>query len=249
MKKISFLCGLPRSGSTILSKILNQHPQLFCTGTSPVLDYISNAAHTLSNLRDNHASGHMINVEKILQMNIKEMFSDIQKDHIIDKNREWILNIPAVQSDLKFDPRVIVTLRPIHETIISFDHILKKNNKSHSGEEIYTIYIKPVYEMLMSTNYEGLHPIFYNDLLERPEEELSKLVEYLGEDVYNFSFDNIDNTNQEKDEKWGLTDLHKTRKVLKKDQKKNECLSKVELDYCDDLTRNLFRKFGREYEK
>ena len=39
-KKIFFLAGLPRSGSTVLGSILSQHPEIAVTPTSPLLDLL-----------------------------------------------------------------------------------------------------------------------------------------------------------------------------------------------------------------
>ena len=40
MKNIYFLAGLPRSGSTVLAAILNQHPSVHATSTSGLLDIL-----------------------------------------------------------------------------------------------------------------------------------------------------------------------------------------------------------------
>jgi sulfotransferase len=38
MKQFYFLSGLPRSGSTVLAAILNQHPDMHTSSTSGLLD-------------------------------------------------------------------------------------------------------------------------------------------------------------------------------------------------------------------
>ena len=40
MKKLYFLSGLPRSGSTVLAGILNQHPDVHASSTSGLLDML-----------------------------------------------------------------------------------------------------------------------------------------------------------------------------------------------------------------
>ena len=39
MKNFIMLSGLPRSGSTVLSSLLNQHPDIFVSTTSPLADF------------------------------------------------------------------------------------------------------------------------------------------------------------------------------------------------------------------
>ena len=40
MKTFHFLSGLPRSGSTLITSLLNQNPQIHASTNSPVLDTI-----------------------------------------------------------------------------------------------------------------------------------------------------------------------------------------------------------------
>jgi len=40
MKTLFFLSGLPRSGSTLLGSLLNQHPEIYATPTSPLADLL-----------------------------------------------------------------------------------------------------------------------------------------------------------------------------------------------------------------
>ena len=47
--ELVFLSGLPRSGSTILTSLLNQHPNIHATTTSPVLGMILNFGNNWEN--------------------------------------------------------------------------------------------------------------------------------------------------------------------------------------------------------
>lgn len=41
MKSLAFLSGLPRTGTTVLSSILNQNAKIHCTSTSGLLHFLS----------------------------------------------------------------------------------------------------------------------------------------------------------------------------------------------------------------
>ena len=41
-KRVYFLSGLPRSGSTLLANILAQHPEIYVTPTSGIVDMLVN---------------------------------------------------------------------------------------------------------------------------------------------------------------------------------------------------------------
>jgi sulfotransferase len=56
----------------------------------------------------------------------------------------------------------------------------------------------------------------YKDLMTIPEQTLQRIYDFLGEPSFKHDFDNIENTNKEKDlEIYGLEDMHTVRKVIK----------------------------------
>jgi hypothetical protein len=50
MKNLMFLSGLPRTGSTLLTSLLNQHPEIYASGSSPLSDLIFKTDITLQEL-------------------------------------------------------------------------------------------------------------------------------------------------------------------------------------------------------
>jgi len=54
---IHFLSGLPRSGSTVLSSILNQHPQVHSTSTSGLIEIMGAVCTTWESSASTVAQG------------------------------------------------------------------------------------------------------------------------------------------------------------------------------------------------
>jgi len=66
MKDIYFLGGLPRSGNTLLSSILNENPSVYCSPISPLLDNLV-ALKAQSNLENNLVSDFSVNSEQAIK--------------------------------------------------------------------------------------------------------------------------------------------------------------------------------------
>ena len=84
-KKFCFMAGLPRSGSTLLSSILNQNPRVYSGPSSPVLS-------TIHVIEDHHINNELYHgfpkpyeVTNIIQSVTPQFYGDIEKPVIIDK--------------------------------------------------------------------------------------------------------------------------------------------------------------------
>lgn len=66
-KQLSFLGGLPRSGSTVLASLLSQNPELYVSPTSPLLGLMYGAKHMWDAAPD-HVNGYFVpgQIERVL---------------------------------------------------------------------------------------------------------------------------------------------------------------------------------------
>lgn len=249
MKQFYFLSGLPRSGSTLLSKILCQNPEIFCSSTSPLLDYIQQAASHLHDIKNNHSYGHIINTPLILNQTANSFFSFTNKPLIIDKNRSWINCVDAIKQDFTQEPKFIITLRPLDEVITSFYHILQKNNKTITPTRIYVEWVEPIYNNLIqfSKHKDICCVVTYKDLTNKTPRVLKKIESFLELKNFNYNLDDIRDDSPEDDEKWGISGLHSIRPTINiqhKDPK--EILSVNQLEFCKIETEKLYKAFGLE---
>ena len=103
-----FLSGLPRSGSTILTSLLNQHNDLHATTTSPVLGMILNfgvnwEGQVVHQVEDKNEQQKK-DMQKSMLLNAHSHFD---KPMVVDKNRGWPKSIKLLEEFLGKKPKII----------------------------------------------------------------------------------------------------------------------------------------------
>jgi sulfotransferase len=232
---IYFLSGLPRSGSTLLGSILNQNPEVYVSPTSPLLDLLCFQNEALNKVKAQYTFQD-IQAEAIYKTMPKAYYQHITKPHIIDKHRAWARNIHPAKIHISADPKVICTYRPIAEVVTSFIKLVEKDpdnfidnalmqkripiNNQTRAKELWDGYINDPWESLQIglKNFKN-HLLFvaYDDIINKPQDTLNNIYDFLQLNQYTHTFDGINNTCAEsKDQAWGLKDLHVIRSKLEK---------------------------------
>jgi hypothetical protein len=89
-KRYHFLAGLPRSGNTLLSAILNQNPDIYSTPLSPLpglmWDYISSCA-SMEQINRNEENEERS--QQLLSSFFDTFYKDVDKPIIIDREKSW----------------------------------------------------------------------------------------------------------------------------------------------------------------
>ena len=67
-----------------------------------------------------------------------------------------------------------------------------------------------------------LHLVEYDDLIQKPNETMAGIYEFLELDNYQHDFNHIENSHREVDDQWYLKDMHHVREKLEKKSKKPE---------------------------
>lgn len=116
-KKILYVTGLPRSGSTLLCQLLGTHPQIYSIGhSSPLSPLIENMRHNLS---DNPFLLSQLDVEfdQVYRRMLNGYrgfmngwFAETELPVVVDKNRGWLGMIETLNL-LDPDFKMIVCLR------------------------------------------------------------------------------------------------------------------------------------------
>lgn len=239
------MAGLPRSGSSLLSAILNQNPRFYSGPSSPVLSTMYTVENHL--LNDELFNGYpkLEQAKNIISSIPFQFYSDVEKPVVIDKNRAWTARVPYIEGYIGQTAKIIVPVRDIDEILTSMIMMIRRNPYKEGNPRINFIdeqlvklniplsddnrceYIAGPQGILgqsLNAIMEGLnqgfenrlHFIEYKNLVERPKETLKKLYEFLGEEFYEHEFDNLQNQNREKDMKtYGIADMHEVRSDLK----------------------------------
>jgi sulfotransferase len=247
MKTFYFMAGLPRAGSTLLSTLLNQNPRIYSGPSSPVLGamYATHENFQSNELYTGYPKPDQVN--EIIGSVIEHWYSDIDKPVVIDKNRAWCARVPFIEGYIKQEAKVIVPVRRIDEILASILRMIKRNPFKEGQPRInfvdeqlvkFNIPINDenrcqyllsnqggiVWESLNATKLgvdEGHSDKFlfvdYNDLVKDPQKELNEIYEFLGEEPFEHTFENLSNNHREDDiTTYGLGDMHEVHSELKK---------------------------------
>ena len=87
-KKYHFLSGLPRSGSTLLASIMNQHPSIHTSATSALLDLLVAQASAVSMNRTLYEISETQEIA-IYNSMMDAYYNHIEKNNVFDKHRAW----------------------------------------------------------------------------------------------------------------------------------------------------------------
>tara|TARA_A100000164_G_scaffold19606_2_gene15800 strand:+ start:1094 stop:2011 length:918 start_codon:yes stop_codon:yes gene_type:complete len=246
-KKFYFMAGLPRAGSTLLSTLLNQNPRFHSGPSSPVLgamfathdNFIGNELYTGYPKPDS--------VNKIIGSIIENWYHDIDKPVIIDKNRAWCARVPFIEGYIQQEVKIIVPVRRVDEILASILMMIKRNpfqegqprinfvdeqlvkmnipiNDENRCEYLLTGQGGIVYEALNATKLgvdyghdDKFHYVDYNDLITDPQGQLNEIYEFLDEEPFEHTFDNLSNEHREDDiTTYGLGDMHEVHSKLEK---------------------------------
>jgi sulfotransferase len=89
-KTYYFMAGLPRSGSTLLSSLLNQNPRIHSGPSSPVTGLMLLLEQQLSSDELFLAYPKPQQAARIIASTLENYYLDVEKPVIIDKNRSWV---------------------------------------------------------------------------------------------------------------------------------------------------------------
>ncbi len=243
-KTFYFMSGLPRSGSTLLSSILNQNPRFYSGPSSPVVPTMITLEQSFSN--DELFLGYPKpqQAKEIIASVLPQYYSDRQEPIIFDKNRSWTIRMEYIPGYFDIAPKVICPVRDTAEILTSFismirrnpyqvdgkinfiDEMLVKNNVPLTDDNRCEFLASPVgilgqsieglRKALMQGYDNSIHFVEYRELVNDPKETIKKLYEFLGEEPFEHTFVNLQNTNREDDAKiYGFADMHEVRSEVK----------------------------------
>ena len=129
-KTFHFLSGLPRSGSTVLSALLNQHPDVHASPTSGMGEVMFNTFKAWQNSLSEQAAPEPEQIKSILRGIMQAKYAAIDKPVIIDKARNWaeVSSLKVLHDLLGRKPKIIATVRNVEDCAASFVRIAKPND-------------------------------------------------------------------------------------------------------------------------
>lgn len=249
------MTGLPRSGSTMLSAVLNQNPQIYASPQNGLLSTLYHANESIFYSEAFNAGVRVAGHENILKSMANDFYFDVDKPIIIDKNRSWgtPYNVTNLSKYLTDEPKFIVTLRPILEVLASFTRLAEQNPDNNLDRDMYNTEFWPALyrsqsdarcEWMMrpggeidqaifsvanlkQNHNDSVHVVWYQDLVAYPQVTLNKIYDFLGMEHHHHDFKNIQAVDVEDDiAGYGFKDLHKIKSsITPSDTKPEDVLS------------------------
>lgn len=241
-KKICFLAGLPRSGSTLLANILAQHPRLHVTPTSGIVDMLINVRNHWNQNDAFRAMDRKLSEQvkgTVLRAMLQGYFSHVPQPVCIDKNRYWaeFLEMAEVLVGGRENVRVLMTVRDLRDVLASFERLYRKTSalsqlpqesgmalkfKTALGRvEVFIDDGQPVgraYNAIRDAVTRGwldrMHFVDYDELTRNPREVLAGIYRFLGEPAFEHDFGNVEQVTFEDDFAYGFKDLHVIRQKV-----------------------------------
>jgi len=245
MKSFYFMSGLPRSGSTLLTALLNQNPEIHASTNSPLLDTIHyTEEYLLYNSEQYKASPNPEGTHKVLSSIAHNYYFNTSQNIIIDKSRGWVNQIEHIRDYITDEPRIICPVRSIPDILSSFLSLIQKSKTiSFIDKQIIENNIEPTNDIrcdyLMSNigivgqslyalseafrkgNKNCLLLVEYDDLIKNPQNEMDRIYDFLSLSKYSHRFDNIISKQTENDNVYNLENMHKVRNKLEKINRDN----------------------------
>ena len=230
-KKYHFISGLPRSGSTLLTSILNQNPDFHSSLTDSVAGTVKGMIQTF------HANpGFSSEVPQQRRVNaikgyIDGYYKDVDKKVVFNTNRIWTYSTHIVK-DLYPDAKMILCVRDIKWILDSFELAYRRNPLYVSniyGQGVDNVYQRcdnlmdaqgivglgylGLKQAIMSNERNNLLIVEYVQLCKNPEGMMTALYNFIKEPYFEHDFNNVEKKWDEYDAEVGM-ELHSVKKKV-----------------------------------
>ena len=258
VKKYFYFSGLPRSGNTLLSSILNENLDIHATGHSflPDLFFSMKKTEYNSNRFKNYPCHN--NLKNVYKNIIPNYYKDHNVKYIIERG-DWItpFNINLLKQVVPNKLKIVILIRDVFEIIKSYLKLCEDNpqffyNKKYEsldhstlftdeietkvdlimdkGEYIHTT-LYSIYQLKKNNLLKNFLLIDYKDLVSKPKTTIDKIYNYYGIKPFNHSFKNFKKTPIYDDSILGAS-MHK---IMKDKIKKR--------NYNIELSENIINKY------
>jgi len=251
-KTFFFMAGLPRSGSTLLSAILNQNPDIYVTPSADTSSLILSLFKTSQVSESFHAGFAPEGYRNIMARLPEAFYEHIDKPYIVDKNRNWGTPENIEIAELFTNKvKIICPVRPILEILASFVSLAEKNPNNFidkfvpeypvsqfrskndarcdammAANKHIEMNIFSIASSLDPRHQDKFHFVAYADLVSKPEKVIEAVYNFLEIPKFEHTFDNL---------KWplmpneasvyGIPNMHTIRSKIDKSKTNTSILS------------------------
>lgn len=230
-KQYYFISGLPRSGSTLLSSILQQNPRFYANISDNLLSHFRSQIECANATPSSEFNEDRL--KRILHGTFNSYYEDIDKEVIFNTNRLWTNLLPDLNSLFPYT-KVLCCVRDINRIIDSFERMHQKNpfkiSTVYSKDVDMNVYTRSASLMsdggVVKLPYDSLKSAFtgqfsntmmlieYDILAKNPEGTMKAIYNFIGQPYFQHDFNNVETSYDEYDTNIKLKGLHTTQKVV-----------------------------------
>lgn len=219
------LSGLPRTGSTLLSAILCQNPEIHAEGNSAVCQLMWDMQQSCEGAAWEQLAANDRGADQdALVGSIPAIYyRHVKATHIVDKCRSWTLpaNMQMIRRYITDDPKVIVLTRPVDEIVDSFVRLRVANGwEGDPKAGLLDPESEPIMRSLMgveiakASNSGEFLFVEYADLISDPQSQIDRIYGFCEWESFTHDFEHVVNNHPEDDSVYGLMGMHDIRSTV-----------------------------------
>lgn len=258
-KTLHFISGLPRSGSTLLTNLLKQNPQVHGEAVSSLASLIGSVHANWNQYETNQEYQNLNAKVGVLRGILEGYHSHIDKPIVIDKDRGWIHQIGLVEHVLQRKIKIVACVRNPAEILSSFEKLYRENplfflkvdatlRESSSVATRAYYYSSP--DGALGLSHRNLKDaitmgyldrilfVDYNRFCSTPKAQMKRIYDFLELPAFEHDFDNISQSEEYNDLAVGLPNLHKIKPTL--DRTVVNCVEYLGLELYEQYNREIF---------
>lgn len=258
-KTLHFIAGLPRAGSTMVTNILKQNPDIHGEAVSSLSSLVGSVHANWYSYDTNKEYDNPAAKRGVLQGILTGYYEHITKPIIVDKDRQWISQIGLLEEVIQRPVKIVCMVRNPAEILTSFEKIRKHNPlffalPDQSLREASTIasraffYAGPngplglahthVKDALTMGYADRLLFVDYNRFCNSPKSQTKRIYEFLGLPTFEHNFKHIEQTEQYNDVAIGLPRLHTIKPSVERTT--SNCVEYLGLDTYQQYNAQIF---------
>lgn len=126
MRRLHFIAGYPRAGTTLLSALFRQNPTFHAGIISPVAALCGALQREFSPNVETHGFFTETKRRALFRGVVNLYYQDVHKNVVFDTNRRWPL-LAELLSIVFPESKIICCVRPIREVLNSFERVFRAN--------------------------------------------------------------------------------------------------------------------------
>lgn len=182
MKKIHFLCSLPRAGQTLFASLLNDTQKITVTANSITPEILYNLSSFKKDQLFLNFPDHK-SLDNLINNSLQIYYKDWKTNHILDRSPWGTQGNLNLIKHIKGSGKFIILYRPILECLASYVKAMKPSNIEHfcsaamSPGNMLAKHIESMHNLLISN--KSFLIITYENLTNDPIATLNKVLKYL----------------------------------------------------------------------